>query len=89
MQLQGYVEPIARTTSWRTTEAGLTVAGAKTARLTRKAEFSLRRSAFGLRRETRMLTRQLRQWNIKLKKYSSSSCEVEARHSTSKTMSRG
>jgi DNA-binding IclR family transcriptional regulator len=37
MQLQGYAEPIARTKSWRTTEAGLTVSGAKTARLTRKA----------------------------------------------------
>jgi hypothetical protein len=37
MQLQGYAEPIARTKSWRTTEAGLTVSGAKSARLTRKA----------------------------------------------------
>jgi hypothetical protein len=37
MQLQGYAEAIARTKSWRTTEAGLTVSGAKTARLTRKA----------------------------------------------------
>ena len=37
MQLQGYAEPIARTKSWRTTEAGLTVSGEKTARLTRKA----------------------------------------------------
>jgi hypothetical protein len=37
MQLQGYVEPVARTKSWRTTEAGLAVSGAKTARLTRKA----------------------------------------------------
>jgi hypothetical protein len=37
MQLQGYAEPIARTKSWRTTEAGLTVSGAKTARLTCKA----------------------------------------------------
>jgi DNA-binding MarR family transcriptional regulator len=37
MQLQGYAEPIARTKTWRTTQAGLTVSGAKTARLTRKA----------------------------------------------------
>jgi hypothetical protein len=37
MQLQGYAEPIARTQKWRTTEAGLTVSGAKNARLTRKA----------------------------------------------------
>jgi hypothetical protein len=37
MQLQGYAEPIARTRKWRTTEAGLTVSGAKTARFTRKA----------------------------------------------------
>jgi hypothetical protein len=37
MQLQGYAEPIARTHKWRTTEAGLTVSGAKTARLTREA----------------------------------------------------
>jgi hypothetical protein len=37
MQLQGYAEPIARTKPGRTTEAGLTVSGAKTARLTRKA----------------------------------------------------
>jgi hypothetical protein len=37
MQLQGYAEPIARTQKWRTTEAGLAVAGTKTARLTRKA----------------------------------------------------
>jgi DNA-binding IclR family transcriptional regulator len=37
MQLQGYVEPIARTKSWRTTEAGLAVSAAKTARLTHKA----------------------------------------------------
>jgi hypothetical protein len=34
MQLQGYAEPIARTRKWRTTEAGLTVSGSKTARLT-------------------------------------------------------
>jgi hypothetical protein len=37
MQLQGYAEPIARTQKWRRTEEGLTVSGAKTARLTRKA----------------------------------------------------
>ena len=37
MQLQGYAEPIARTQKWRTTEAGLTISGAKTARLTREA----------------------------------------------------
>jgi hypothetical protein len=37
MQLQGYAEPIARTQKWRTTEAGLTVSGAKTARLTPEA----------------------------------------------------
>jgi hypothetical protein len=37
MQLQGYAEPVARTQKWRTTEAGLTVSGAKTARLTREA----------------------------------------------------
>jgi hypothetical protein len=37
MQLQGYAEPVARTKSWRTTEAGLTVSGAKTARLTHEA----------------------------------------------------
>jgi hypothetical protein len=37
MQLQGYAEPILRTRKWRTTEAGLTVSGAKTARLTREA----------------------------------------------------
>jgi DNA-binding IclR family transcriptional regulator len=37
MQLQGYAEPVARTKTWRTTQAGLTVSGAKTARLTRKA----------------------------------------------------
>jgi hypothetical protein len=37
MQLQGYAEPIARTQKWRTTEEGLTVSGAKTARLTCKA----------------------------------------------------
>src|SRR5689334_454315 len=37
MQLQGYAEPIARTHKWRTTEEGLTVSGAKTARFTREA----------------------------------------------------
>jgi hypothetical protein len=37
MQLQGYVEPIARTQKWRTTEAGLAVSGSKTARLTPEA----------------------------------------------------
>ena len=37
MQLQGYAEPIARTDKWRATEEGLTVSGAKTARLTRKS----------------------------------------------------
>jgi len=37
MQLQGYAEPIVRTQKWRTTEAGLTVSGAKSARLTPKA----------------------------------------------------
>jgi hypothetical protein len=37
MQVQGYAEPIARTQKWRTTEAGLTVSGAKTASLTRDA----------------------------------------------------
>jgi predicted transcriptional regulator len=37
MQLQGYVEPIGRTQKWRTTEEGLTVSGAKTARFTREA----------------------------------------------------
>jgi DNA-binding IclR family transcriptional regulator len=37
MQLQGYAEPTARTQKWRTTEAGLTVSGAKSARLTREA----------------------------------------------------
>ena len=37
MQLQDYAEPIARTQKWRTTEAGLTISGAKTARLTREA----------------------------------------------------
>jgi DNA-binding IclR family transcriptional regulator len=37
MQLQGYAEPIARTQKLRTTEAGLAVSGAKTARLTREA----------------------------------------------------
>lgn len=45
MQLQGYVEPIGRTQKWRTTEEGVTVSGAKTARLTRKAvEQASRRS---------------------------------------------
>jgi hypothetical protein len=37
VQVQGYAEPIARTQKWRTSEAGLTVSGAKTAPLTRKA----------------------------------------------------
>jgi hypothetical protein len=37
MQLQGYAEPIARTHKWRTTQAGLTVSGAKSARLTCEA----------------------------------------------------
>jgi predicted transcriptional regulator len=37
MQLQGYAEPIGRTQKWRTTEEGLTVSGAKTARFTREA----------------------------------------------------
>jgi hypothetical protein len=37
MQLQGYVEPIARTQKWRTTQEGLTVSGAKAARFTREA----------------------------------------------------
>jgi hypothetical protein len=37
MQLQGYVEPIGRTQKWRTTEEGLTVSGAKTARFTGEA----------------------------------------------------
>jgi DNA-binding IclR family transcriptional regulator len=37
MQLQGYVEPIGRTQKWRTTEEGVTVSGAKTARFTREA----------------------------------------------------
>jgi DNA-binding transcriptional MocR family regulator len=37
MQLQGYAEPIARTKSWRTTEQGLAVSGAKAARFTREA----------------------------------------------------
>jgi hypothetical protein len=37
MQLQGYAEPIARTQKWRTTEQGLTVSGAKTARFTAEA----------------------------------------------------
>ncbi|MFL6351419.1 MAG: hypothetical protein ACJ74Z_06175 [Bryobacteraceae bacterium] len=37
MQLQGYVEPIARTQKWRATQEGLTVSGAKTARFTREA----------------------------------------------------
>jgi hypothetical protein len=37
MQLQGYVEPIGRTQKWRTTEEGVTVSGAKTARFTCKA----------------------------------------------------
>jgi hypothetical protein len=37
MQLQGYAEPIARTQKWRTTDAGLSVSGGKSPRLTRKA----------------------------------------------------
>jgi hypothetical protein len=37
MQVQGYAEPIARTQKWRTTEQGLTVSGAKTARFTGEA----------------------------------------------------
>jgi hypothetical protein len=37
MQLQGYAEPIARSQKWRTTEQGLTVSGAKAARLTLEA----------------------------------------------------
>jgi hypothetical protein len=37
MQLQGYVEPTGRTQKWRTTEEGMTVSGAKTARFTREA----------------------------------------------------
>jgi hypothetical protein len=37
MQLQGYTEPIGRTQKWRTTEEGVTVSGAKTARFTREA----------------------------------------------------
>ncbi|MGI9071524.1 MAG: hypothetical protein ACR2JB_09485 [Bryobacteraceae bacterium] len=37
MQLQGYVEPIARAQKWRTTQEGLTVSDAKTARFTREA----------------------------------------------------
>jgi hypothetical protein len=37
MQLQGYIEPIARSQRWRTTEEGITVCGAKTARFTRAA----------------------------------------------------
>jgi hypothetical protein len=37
IQLQGFVEPIGRTQKWRTTEEGVTVSGAKTARFTRKA----------------------------------------------------
>jgi DNA-binding IclR family transcriptional regulator len=37
MQLRGYVEPIGRTQKWRTTEEGVTVSGAKTARFTREA----------------------------------------------------
>jgi hypothetical protein len=37
MQLQGYAKPIARTQKWRTTQAGLTVSGAKSARLTHEA----------------------------------------------------
>jgi hypothetical protein len=37
MQLQGYAEPIGRTKKWRTTEEGVTVSGAKTARFTREA----------------------------------------------------
>jgi DNA-binding IclR family transcriptional regulator len=34
---QGYAEPIARSQKWRTTEQGLTVSGAKAARLTLEA----------------------------------------------------
>jgi predicted ArsR family transcriptional regulator len=37
IQLQGYAEPIARSQKWRTTEQGITVSGAKTARFTREA----------------------------------------------------
>jgi DNA-binding IclR family transcriptional regulator len=37
MQLQGYIEPIPRTHKWRTTEEGLSVSGAKTARFTGEA----------------------------------------------------
>jgi hypothetical protein len=37
MQLQGYVEPIARTKSRRTMEQGLTVSGVKAARFTLEA----------------------------------------------------
>lgn len=37
MQLQGYIEPIARSQKWRTTEEGLTVSGSKAARFTRAA----------------------------------------------------
>jgi hypothetical protein len=37
MQMQGYIEPIARTHKWTTTEQGRTVSGAKTPRLTREA----------------------------------------------------
>jgi hypothetical protein len=128
MQLQGYAEPIARTQKWRTTEAGLAVSGAKTARLTRKAveealsalrdriqatnndknadtqslkpwpletfsrrthEFSLPRSVFGLRGERLMSMPLRQQWNIRLKKHSSSSFEVKVPRSTSKTTNRG
>jgi hypothetical protein len=46
MQLQGYVEPIARTQKWRTTQQGLTVCGAKTARFTRE---SVEQALSGLR----------------------------------------
>lgn len=37
MQLQGYIEPLARSQKWRTTDQGRTVSDAKTPRLTSEA----------------------------------------------------
>jgi hypothetical protein len=73
MQLQDYAEPIARSQNWRTTQDGLTVSGAKTARFTREA---VEQPLIGRLTPTF----QVRQLNIKLKKRFSSSFEAKAPH---------